>query len=451
MKKYMSMVGVAVLGVSGLSAQEVAPRETEATVMTANAEVGIRETGVKPEEPKARRCAVFVKNRTADKGFDRALEQMKSRLTAKVSGRGFEIVDFQDTVEMMKDLPPAVKTADGLDFIRKLLGVQREVNDMTGNKSQKNLGGQGTTANDELFAQVTKARLAQNMGADYLLFISFDNFTDDDVKDRNFGEARWQEKTYTLSASYVITDWEGYSLGGDVMDLTHTQRIGAGDRSTVSAVGGGLHLKAADKLAEEMIKNQRKWRESSLAKATVPVFFDVLAYDFDSLPLYLPAFDPDSKEPPSLKMQYPARLNATVEVDGFAVGTTDCEVQLLPGIHKVRFHRAGHDDIHMTINVREGLQVVPYMRMTEGEKKQIKQFRDELRAATREARITDAQVAQLKGRAQMLANSSIRVDAKNLPEAAIINSVVDMSPDDVNRAGRKSLTDKFKSIFSLGK
>jgi hypothetical protein len=363
---------------------------TEGATRVASAGTGLQKT----ENTGQRRVAIFVKNNTGRREFDRLAENFATRVRAKVSGRGYEIISDKEAVAAVAALPDAAKTADGIEFLWKRLGVQTVVNAITKNKSQKNLGGDGTTADERLLSQTSFVRLAQNLTADYVLFLSLDEYDDTEQKERIFGETSWLEKTFSLSGSYILTDYSGFSIGGDSLDAKILQRTTAGDRSNVAPLKN-LPQKLADQVAKEMSANAAKWRNSSLATAKVDVEFDVLAHDQDSLPLYLPAFDPDAKEPVSFEREFPARVNAIVEVDGIAVGTTNCKVPLVRGLHKVRFQRDGHDDIHLTINVQEGLKIAPYMRMTEGEKNQLKKFRDELRAATKDATITHAKARAL--------------------------------------------------------
>jgi len=357
----------------------------------------------------------------AGEAFDEALPRILQQVSAQASGGEFEFIDFRDAVLAMQALPSAVKTADGVVQVSKVSALQAVINAIHGKPAEKNLGGNGTTTDEELLAQTSIVRLAQQLEADYVMGVSLDSFRESS-RDRNFGEARWLEKTYTLTASYKLMDFGGYSIGGGTVKVTRTQKKGEGDRSEMADYADGLDEDAAAKLAAEMKSKAKIWRQSSLAKSKIPVYFDVLAMSMDSQPMYVPKFDTNAAQV-VLGTQVPARIAANVEVDGVTVGITDCTVPLAPGLHKVRFLRDGHDPVAMTINPYEGLKLVANMRVTEGEMKRIQSLQKFVNDLTVNRAINEAIVKQYEGQAEMLRNSHIRVDATNLPDVKIMKSL----------------------------
>jgi len=379
-----------------------------------------QETGQNAIGKPGRRVAIFMRNNARD-AFDEALPRILQQVSAQASGGEFEFIDFRDAVLAMQALPSAVKTADGVVQVSKVSALQAVINAIHGKPAEKNLGGNGTTTDEELLAQTSIVRLAQQLEADYVMGVSLDSFRESS-RDRNFGEARWLEKTYTLTASYKLMDFGGYSIGGGTVKVTRTQKKGEGDRSEMADYADGLDEDAAAKLAAEMKSKAKIWRQSSLAKSKIPVYFDVLAMSMDSQPMYVPKFDTNAAQV-VLGTQVPARIAANVEVDGVTVGITDCTVPLAPGLHKVRFLRDGHDPVAMTINPYEGLKLVANMRVTEGEMKRIQSLQKFVNDLTVNRAINEAIVKQYEGQAEMLRNSHIRVDATNLPDVKIMKSL----------------------------
>ena len=105
-----------------------------------------------------------------------------------------------------------------------------------------------------------------------------------------------------------------------------------------------------------------------------------------------------------------APLNVTVEVDGVAVGSAPGKVSLSPGLSKIRLTREGYQTWERTINAREGQTLTIAMQMSaEGlaRWKELTGFMNDLKNG---AKLTDAQVQVLQGKAKMLQNSGFKVD-----------------------------------------
>lgn len=426
---------VALCGAAALAyGQETSPEAVKSTVTTEehtlpggskvtvenSTRILYQETGRNAIDKPSRRVAIFMRN-NAGEAFEEALPRILEQVSAQASGEEFEFIDFRDAVLAMQALPSAVKTADGVEQVAKVSALQAVINAIHGKPAEKNLGGDGTTADEELLAQTSIVRLAQQLEADYVMGVSLDSFRES-TRDRNFGEARWLEKTYTLTASYKLMDFGGYSIGGGTVKVTRTEKKGQGDRSEMGDYADGLDEDAAAKLAAEMKAKAKTWRQSSLAKSKIPVFFDVLAMSMDSQPMYVPKFDTNAAQV-VLGLQVPARIAALVEVDGVAVGTTDCTVALTPGLHKVRFLRDGHDAVAMTINPYEGLKIVAHLRVSEGEMKRIQALQTFVNDLTVNRKVNEAIVKQYEGMAELLRNSHIRVDATNLPDVKVMKSL----------------------------
>ena len=414
--------------------QEASPEKEKSTVVTEehtlpggtkvtvenSTRILYQETGKNALDKPVRRIAIFAYN-NAGKEFAEALPRIIEQVSAQASGDDFEFVDYRDVVLAMQALRNAVKTSDGVEQVTKVESLQAEVNKKYGKDTDKNLGGNGTTTDDEFLAQSSIVRLAQQLDADYVMRLSLDSFRKS-TRDRNFGEARWLETTYTLTASYKLMDFSGYSIGGGTIKVFRSEQKGEGDRSEMAEYADGLDEDAATKLAGEMKAKAKMWRQSSLAKSKIPIYFDVLAMSMDSQPMYVPKFDTNAEQV-VLGTQVPARVAALVEVDGVTVGTTDCLVPLAPGMHKVRFLRDGNDAVSITINAREGLKIVAPMRVTEGEMKRIQTLQKFVNDLTVSRKVSEAIVKQYEGEAEMLRNSHIRIDATNLPDVKIMKSL----------------------------
>jgi len=375
-----------------------------------NTRILYQETKQQKVNAPVRRVAIFIEN-NAGREYDAAVLPLLAQVKARASGRNFEIIDFRNAVLAMKPMPDALKTAEGVAQTRRVQELQAAMNRLQGNAEQKNLGGQGTTTDDRLLAQNSFVTLAQSLGADYLMVLSVNPF------DKEQNEAN-KITAYAGNVSYELTDFGGFAIGGDIVEVRSLER-GLQDRPYTP----GLLTKIATDLAKNMNDNASQWRESSLAKSKIPVHFDATAMTMDSQPLFLPKFALGERSV-ALDSQMPVRVAALVEVDGLVVGTTDCTVPIAPGLRKVRVFRDGLDDVTMTINAFEGLKILVPMRITEGEMKRVQELQKFIVANTAAGMLTEAAAEKIKGEAEMLRNSHVRIDATNLPDTHVYQTVV---------------------------
>ena len=375
-----------------------------------NTRILYQETKQQKVNAPARRVAIFIEN-NAGPEYNAAMPALLAQIKARASGRNFEIIDFRNAVMAMRPLPDALKTAEGVAQTRRVQELQAAMNRLQGNAEQKNLGGQGTTVDDKLLAQTSFVTLAQNLGADYLMIVSVNPF------DQEQNEAN-KITAYSANISYELTDFGGYAIGGDIVEARLLER-GLQDRPYTP----NLLTKIATDLAKNMNDNAQAWRVSSLEQSKIPVTFDAQAMTMDSQPLFLPKFALDERQV-ALESQMPVRVAALVEVDGVAVGTTDCTVPIAPGLRKVRVFRDGLDDVTMTINAFEGLKLVVPMRITEGEMRRVQELQKFIVANTAAGILTEAAAEKIKGEAEMLRNSHVRIDATNLPDTHVYQTLV---------------------------
>ena len=376
--------------------------------------VRVFEPPPKPQK-QIRRTAIFIRNDSGVKLADNAANFILNQVKSQVSKGDFEIIDWRDAVGAMKPMPDALQSADGVAQMRRYLELQADLNRLQGNKDQLNLGGQGTTSDQRMLAQTSFVRLAQNLEADYILVITLDGFEAEDFENEADAKKWWHK--YTLDASYTLQDYSGYSIAGESFAVPLRYLKNA--RLTDKSYPNDLNRELAKRIAADMKKNARDWRKSELDKAMVPVSFDAQAMTMDNQPLYI-QFDMIIDQVVRNDAQVPVRVAALVDVDGVTVGTTDCVVPLAKGMHKVRIHRQGMDDVNMTINAQAGLVVNAPMRITEGEMKRVHELQKQIHDMTLAKETNQALADMVRGKAEMLRNSHIRVDATSLPDTHVL-------------------------------
>ncbi|MDO5462923.1 MAG: PEGA domain-containing protein [bacterium] len=347
-----------------------------------------------PQHPQPRKMAIFIRKNEIQEGNKTiriATDSFVTNVAAMVSSEAIEIMDYRDVVAAI----------------------------------EPQLEADGTTMDQHLLANSSYTMLARNLGVDYVLMLSLDNYSTvtKKLRDARFGKAvdadgtTFQTLIHRLSASYRVVDaYTGTSIGGGVLKASKTKRITAGFEITDDSPFEGLDEALAESLAEDMLEKVSSWREVEANTIGLPVTFSVMAYDMNNQPIYLPAYDGKT---PVIRSVTPAKLNATIEIDGVVMGSTETPIPLVKGIHKVRISHPGYDPLTLHITPREGMVVSVNLRMNQAEYNRIKDSIDFMHTLTKDREINQAKVKVLEGHAKELEQSGMRFDVKELPEQMI--------------------------------
>ncbi|MFM1850768.1 MAG: hypothetical protein RIS54_452 [Verrucomicrobiota bacterium] len=358
------------------------------TVMLLAALGGTMVRAVEEASP-ARKTAIFVTNR-AGAEYDGQLPVLEDFLAAKLSDSGFSLMSRELMVAAASKLDPASENPNDI------LGAQLE-------------------------DQSSALRLAQGMGADYLLSASITSISKQKRNVNAYG-VQLANYTYTLRVSYKVVDAAGGgSLTGGVATATKTeqntvhanQRMATGDLDEESIVSS-LFNDATTQIAAALRTKVAMGRIAvpKAKAATVTITINVQTAD-----LYIPDVQLGPQNTVSIKdgKLAVAPLEVTVEVDGLAVGSAPGKVTLKPGLSKLRLTREGYQTWERTINAVDGQSLNVAMQMSpEGLARwqELTVFMNKLKDG---AKLTDAQVQVLLGQAQMLRQSGFKVDTSDAP------------------------------------
>ncbi|MBC8040420.1 MAG: PEGA domain-containing protein [Opitutaceae bacterium] len=114
-------------------------------------------------------------------------------------------------------------------------------------------------------------------------------------------------------------------------------------------------------------------------------------------------------------------LNVTVEVDGVAVGSAPGKIQIRSGFSKLRLTREGYQPWERTINAVEGQTLTIAMKMSEEGLARWAELTSFMNTLKNGAKLTDAEVKLLEGKAKAFEQSGFKVDTKDAPAITISN------------------------------
>jgi hypothetical protein len=272
----------------------------------------------------------------------------------------------------------------------------------------------GTTKLDQALSDNTSAlRLAQNLGADYILIPAITSFGTE-KKAYNGSGISTVNTTYKLRVSYKIVEAnEGGALRGSTV-LAEKNIRDSGDLKTDSSdVVNELLDDAADQLADA-IAASAKALPAEVAKASL-VTFHVACSMTDPrqqpIEISVAGVSADNKVVKGQPVPVQA-MDVTVEVDGVAIGSAPGDFKARPGLHKLSLSREGFDTWSRTVNLYDGQKLNVALQMSAAGYARWADTTDFLAALDNNRKLTDAEVKRIEGIAEFFKNSHYRVDTK---------------------------------------
>jgi hypothetical protein len=331
----------------------------------------------------AHKATIFVTNRAGAK-FDNKIPELEDFLTAKLTNLGFAVTSREDTVNSLRTFDPAVasspRPADSLDA--------------------------------KLTDQSSASRLAQNMGVDYIVIASIASIGTTQNAVNAYGVKAVNIETL-MRVTYKILDINGASLVADTIRVSDLKQqtpesVTAGD-DTIN----DLLDKSSEKIAGSL---QNTLNHRALAAPAPAAQYANVTITTEAADLTIPDIRVDDTRTVTIVDCKVSPLSVTVEVDGIAAGTAPGTLQLRPGLSKLRLTREGFDTWERTVNVHEGLKLVAALKMSAAGYARWQDSTSFLNGLKNGAKLTDAQVKVLEGKAKMFEQSGFKIDTKDAPQ-----------------------------------
>ncbi|AKC81613.1 hypothetical protein IMCC26134_00375 [Verrucomicrobia bacterium IMCC26134] len=332
--------------------------------------------------PKSYTAAVVITNR-AGKDYDTKISVLEDLLTARITDLGFRLLTREVVVDNLRKFDPATASAG-----RPADSLEAQFTD-----------------------QSSALRLAQNMGADYIVQASITSYaeTKREVKAYNTNFTNYD---YTLRVTYKILDATGGgSLTGDVAKATRTEQGTANSTALVEGIFDDLLDQTTNQITSSLRTRIAAGRITAPKAAAKLVTITIKPEAAD---LFIPDVRINAENVVTIgESKFKVTpLNATVEVDGVAVGTAPGQITLRPGFSKLRLSREGFDSWERTISATDGQVLNVAMKMSADGYARFKDATAFINDLKNGAKLTDAEVKKIEGEAKMLENSFFKVDTK---------------------------------------
>jgi PEGA domain/Lipopolysaccharide-assembly len=271
-----------------------------------------------------------------------------------------------------------------------------------------------TTKLDQALSDNTSAlRLAQNLGADYILIPAITSYGTE-RKAYNGNGIATVNTSYKLRVSYKIVNAnEGGAVRGSTV-LAEKNYRDSGDLKTDSSdVINELLDDAADQLADA-ITASAKALPTEVTKVNMVTFSVACSMtDPRQQPIMVSAIGVSADNKLVTSQPVPVQaMDVTVEVDGVAIGSAPGDFKSRPGLHKLSLSREGFDTWTRTVNLYDGQKLNVALQMSEAGYARWKETTDFLATIDNNRKLTDAEVNKINGIAEFFKNSHYRVDTK---------------------------------------
>jgi hypothetical protein len=388
-----------------------------------------------------RKIAIVVQNR-ASAGLNDKVPVLEDLVASRIAGRGFSVISRDEAVNALKTYRTegvavavdnsvkvdaqsgtTLKVQNGVAAYGQSVRADSEIPAGT-TKAGADIANAGasqvsataeTTPLDQALSDNTSAlRLAQNLGADYILVPSIvslgtekKNYSGNGITTLNI--------IHRLRVTYKIVEagQDGAVRGGAFVsekNIRQTADLQTDDSDVINA----LLDDAADQLAEAIAQNAASL-PAEVAKAG-PVNFNVSCTMTDprQQPILISTLGvtADNQVVVTNRPVALQALDVTVELDGVALGSAPGTLQARPGLHKMRLSREGFDVWERTVNISEGQNLHVALQMSSAGYARWADTTSFLATLDSNRKLTDAEAERIQGIATFFKNSHYRVDTK---------------------------------------
>lgn len=331
---------------------------------------------------KTYKAAIFVSNR-AGAAYDAKIESLEDYVTSRVTDLGITVISRETASNAVAKIDSAA----------------------------------ATNAADTALAQSSSAlRLAQSLGADYLLQVTLTGYESNRRNIDAYG-VKTSNDDRTLRVTYKILDGTtGGSLAADTVKVSKTVQQAAGNSTS--------QLDGLDELLDEASLKVATSLKGRLARITAPAASQGLvtvSLTTEAADLTIPDIRIGVENTVTIsesKLKVTA-LSATVEVDGIAVGTAPGSITVKPGLSKLRITRAGFKPYERTVNFINGQSLTVALELSDEGYQRWKDSASFLNDLKNNAKLTDGEVKVLEGKAKALEQSGFKVNTTAAPTVTV--------------------------------
>lgn len=309
--------------------------------------------------------------------------------------------DFDDKTALLEDLITARITELGYSVLSREIVLDAIAGDPDGDGNPDRLLSNRTSA----------ARLAQAMNADTLLAVSISSWGQNQRRYRGHNVETLTTEN-VLRVTYRLFDtFRGGSLLADTVRVSLSRRTTPDLNVDEGDLQNELLDRAASQLARALAVRTVEDPPETLSERPEPVPFHV---DLSLRNLRIPNLHVDAEGLVTLSEteHEMAPRGVTVELDGVVAGSAPGSLEARPGLHRMRLSRDGFADWERTVNIYENFHLDIALEPSDEGLARWREYTEFLEDLRTGARLTEAEIEVLRGRAEQLRQSGFRVDIR---------------------------------------
>jgi hypothetical protein len=318
---------------------------------------------------------------------------------------------YNDKVAVLEEFLPSRVAEKGISVISQNLSI----NALKNYSNPSGPSSEPVSKLDQVLSDSTSAlRLAQNLGADYLLEVSIAAVTSDQKVYVERG-LKTQNTIHTLKLTYRLLECnQGGSVTGSAVQVSKTIRATGNSAKDSSAVITELLDEAALKVAEKVGETQSSIKSTAAQPPLVEISVFCTAQGGDGLAVSMPDIRLRDDGSLFVSTNYVGLqvVGASVEMDGITLGSLPGKFKVRPGLGKLRVTREGFKDWERTVNCADGQKFEAALQMSDAAYARWKDSTAFLLAIQSGKQLTEGIRDMMAGLAQTFRQSGYRLDAE---------------------------------------
>ncbi|MBE6412544.1 MAG: hypothetical protein E7036_08350 [Opitutales bacterium] len=367
----------------------------------------VAQTSVEKTQQNLKKVAIFVRNDSDEKLLSKKIDTLESNLSARLNNMGFGVISHNLVIKSLDNY----LNSDDTKIRNFVKNLKEEILDKK-------------SADKNLFESASGLRIAEIIGADYIVATSIASFGAEKKSFKGYG-VKTDSIVYILQCNYNLFESSmGVGSTGGTSVASKTIRQSQNLKIESTDIINELLDQVAGDIALQLEQKNKSGKIVAKQNLKTDVIFDCVLSDFSFPEIILE------------NGKYKVGANSipvgikyiTLEIDGIAQNANE-KLKLTRGIHVVRINQKDIESIEKTINVIEnpdGQKFYFSLSLSDSARIRLKDdmafiqaIKERAKASDDRRILTEAEAERLRGCAKMLEQSGYKIDIDHIPETKV--------------------------------
>ncbi|MBR7106484.1 MAG: hypothetical protein IKC88_05810 [Opitutales bacterium] len=367
----------------------------------------VAQTSVEKTQQNLKKVAIFVRNDSDEKLLSKKIDTLESNLSARLNNMGFGVISHNLVIKSLDNY----LNSDDTKIRNFVKNLKEEILDKK-------------SADKNLFESASGLRIAEIIGADYIVATSIASFGAEKKSFKGYG-VKTDSIVYILQCNYNLFESSmGVGSTGGTSVASKTIRQSQNLKIESTDIINELLDQVAGDIALQLEQKNKSGKIVAKQNLKTDVIFDCVLSDFSFPEIILEngKYKVGSNSIP-VGIKY-----ITLEIDGIAQNANE-KLKLTRGIHVVRINQKDIEPIEKTINVIEnpdGQKFYFSLSLSDSARIRLKDdmafiqaIKERAKASDDRRILTEAEAERLRGCAKMLEQSGYKIDIDHIPETKV--------------------------------